>query len=78
MVEGLHERISSLANVIYSTNNQVQIRLTTIETQLDESQRKLEESLELFVPKRGRATHYISLTIAYRRGRASHERRCAH
>ena len=68
MVEGLHEHISSLANVIYSTNNQVQIRLTTIETQLDEIQRKLEESLELFVPKRGRATHYISLTIAYSKG----------
>ena len=45
LVEGLHERILGLANVIYSTNSQVQIRLTTIETQLDEIQRKLEESL---------------------------------
>ena len=38
LVEGLHEHISSLANVIYSTNNQVQICLTTIETELDEIQ----------------------------------------
>ena len=34
LVEGLHEHILDLANVIYSTNNQVQMRLTTIETQL--------------------------------------------
>ena len=53
-VEGLHERVSGLTNVIYSINNQVQLRLTTIETQLDEIQHKLEESLQLFVPKRGR------------------------
>ena len=45
LVEGLHECISGLANVIYSTNNQVQMLLTTIETQLDEIQRKLKESL---------------------------------
>jgi len=32
LVEGLHECISGIANVIYSTNNQVQMRLTTIET----------------------------------------------
>ena len=36
LVEGLHERISRLANTIYSTNNQVQMHLTTIKTQLDE------------------------------------------
>ena len=53
LVEGLHKHISGLANVIYSTNNQVQMRLTTIETQLDEIQRKLEESFQLFVQKRG-------------------------
>ena len=53
LVEGLHERISGLANVIYSTNNQVQMHLTTIETQLDEIQCKLKESFQLFVQKRG-------------------------
>ena len=36
LVEGLHERISRLANTIYSTNNQVQMHLTIIKTQLDE------------------------------------------
>ena len=45
LVEVLHERVSRLTNVIYSTNNQVQMRLIAIETQLDEIQRKLEESL---------------------------------
>ena len=45
LIEGLHECISSLANVIYFTNNHVQIRLTTFETQLDEIKLKLEESL---------------------------------
>ena len=42
LVEGLHERISGLVNVIYSTNSQVQMHLTTIETQLDQIQYKLE------------------------------------
>ena len=45
LVEGLHEHVSRLRNVIYSINNQVQMRLIAIETQLDEIQRKLEESL---------------------------------
>ena len=45
LIEGLHDCISGLANVIYSHNNHVQIRLTTIVTQLDEIQCKLEESL---------------------------------
>ena len=45
LVKGLYECIFGLANVIYPTNNQVQICLTTIETQLDEIQRKLEESI---------------------------------
>ena len=45
LVESLHERVSGLTNVIYSTNNQVQMRLTAIETQLDEIQHKLKESL---------------------------------
>ena len=41
LIEGLHKRISGLANIMYSHNNHVQLRLTTIETQLDEIQRKL-------------------------------------
>ena len=45
LVEGLHEHVSGLTNFLYSTNNQVQMRLTAIETQLDEIQCKLEESL---------------------------------
>ena len=45
LVEGLHKRILGLANFIYSTNSQVQMHLTTIETQLDQIQCKLEESL---------------------------------
>ena len=32
LVEGLHECVSGLTNAIYSTNNQVQMRLTAIET----------------------------------------------
>jgi len=42
LVEGLHKHILGLANVIYSTNSQVQMHLTTIETQLDQIQYKLE------------------------------------
>ena len=45
LVEGLRERVLGLINVLYSINNQVQMRLTAIETQLDVIQRKLEESL---------------------------------
>jgi len=41
----MHKRILGFANVIYSTNSEVQMHLTTIETQLDEIQCKLEESL---------------------------------
>ena len=63
LVESLHEHVSRLANAIYSTNNQVQMCLTAIETQLDEIQRKLEETLQLFVPKGGRA---ISVDRLYR------------
>ena len=32
LIEVLHQRISRFENVLYSTNNQVQMRLTTIET----------------------------------------------
>ena len=45
LVEGLHGHMSGLTNLIHSTNNQVQMRLTAIKTQLDEIQRKLKESL---------------------------------
>ena len=45
LIEGLHDRIFGLANVMYSHHNHVQICLTTIKTQLEEIQRKLEESL---------------------------------
>jgi len=45
LIEGLHQRIFEFENVLYSTNNQIQMRLTTIETQLDAIQCKLEESL---------------------------------
>ena len=63
LAESLHECVSRLANAIYSTNNQVQMPLTAIETQLEEIQCKLEETLQLFVPKRGRA---ISVYKLYR------------
>ena len=51
----LHMCIDKIERLIYSTNNQVQLRLTTMENQLDAIQKKLEDSLQLFVPKRGRA-----------------------
>ena len=41
-MEGLHKHISGLANIMYSYNNHDQLHLTTIETQLDKIQRKLE------------------------------------
>ena len=45
LIEGLYQCISRFEKVLYSTNNQVQMRLTTIETQLDAIQQKLEDSL---------------------------------
>ena len=48
--------IARIERLIYSTNNQVQLRLTTVENQLNAIQQKLGDSLQLFVPKRGRAT----------------------
>ena len=41
LMEGLHEHIIGLANIMYSHKNHVQLHLTTIETQLDEIQHKL-------------------------------------
>ena len=38
-------RIAGFEKVLYSTNNQVQMHLIAIETQLDAIQQKLEESL---------------------------------
>ena len=54
LIKGLYQRIFGFEKVLYSTNNQVQMHLTTIETQLDAIQQKLEDILQLFVPKRGR------------------------
>ena len=45
LFENLHMRIAGIERLIYSTNNQVQLRLTTMENQLDAIQQKLENSL---------------------------------
>ena len=45
LIKTMVEWISELHRLIYTTNNQVQVRLTAIETQLDAIQQKLEESL---------------------------------
>ena len=45
LFEGLYLCIAEIENVLYSTKNQVQMHLMTIETQLDAIQHKLEESL---------------------------------
>ena len=45
LIESVSQRISILERFLYSTNNQVQMRLTTIETMLDAIQQKLEDSL---------------------------------
>ena len=45
LFENLHMHIAGFEKVLYSTNNQVQMHLTAIETQLDVIQQKLEESL---------------------------------
>ena len=45
LIEGLYQCISRFERVLYSTNNQVQMCLTAIETQLDAIQQKLEGSL---------------------------------
>ena len=43
-IQGLYQRISGFERALYSTNNQVQKHLTTIETQLDVIQQKLEDN----------------------------------
>ena len=45
LFEGLHQRISRLERSLYSTNNHVQMHLTTIEAQLDAIQQKIKDSL---------------------------------
>ena len=35
LIKGLYQRIFGFEKFLYSTNNQVQMRITTIETQLD-------------------------------------------
>ena len=45
LLEGLYQCISRFERVLYSTNNQVQLRLTTMENQLDAIQQKPEDSL---------------------------------
>ena len=45
LIESLSQPIFGLERILYSTNNQVQMCLTTIETQLDAIQQKLEDNL---------------------------------
>ena len=45
LFENLHMRIAGIERLIYSTNNQFQLRLTTIENQLNAIQQKLEDNL---------------------------------
>ena len=45
LIESISQQISGLERLLYFTKNQGQLRLTTIETQLDAIQQKLEESL---------------------------------
>ena len=45
LFESLHLRIGGLEKILYSTNNQVQMHLTTMETQLDVIQQMLEDGL---------------------------------
>ena len=45
LIESLSQSIFGLERILYSINNQVQMCLTTIETQLDAIQQKLEDNL---------------------------------
>ena len=45
LIKSVSQWISGLERLLYSTNNQVQMCLITIETQLDAIQQKLEDSL---------------------------------
>ena len=45
LIEGLYQRISGFEKFLYSTNNQVQMHLTAIKTQLNSIQQTLEDDL---------------------------------
>ena len=45
LIDSVSQQISGLERLLYSTNNQVQVSLITIETQLDAIQQKLKDSL---------------------------------
>ena len=45
VLEHIQKRVDELVTLLYSTDNRVQMRLETMENQLDEIQRKLDESL---------------------------------
>ena len=45
LLEHIQKRIDEIVALLYSTNNHVQMRLETMENQLDDIQRKLDESL---------------------------------
>ena len=45
LLEHIQKRIDEIVTLLYSTNNHVQMRLETMENQLDDIQRKLDESL---------------------------------
>ena len=78
LMEGLHECISRLANIMHSHNNHVQLRLITIETQLNEIQCKLKADHQLFVPKRGRKLIVNIVNIPQSKGEGIIEQRGAH
>ena len=45
LFESLHKRIEGMVTLLYSTNNQVQMRLEAMENQLDAIHQKLEDNL---------------------------------
>ena len=45
LLENIQKRISEMVTLLYSTNNHVQMRLETMENQLDAIQQKLDDSL---------------------------------
>ena len=45
LIESVSQQISGFERLLYSTNNQVQMHLIAIETQLDVIQQKLKDSL---------------------------------
>ena len=45
LLESIQQRIDEMVNLLYSTNNHVQMRLETMENQLEAIQQKLDDSL---------------------------------